>query len=418
MRLLLTVVVALAAPTHAQRAALVASLRHAQGDVAVQTISVSKADSSYATIRWGFKTATSDSLFHHAGGRWKVIWSRESERPADGACAFSPAKVVRELYGVKCPSEAALHARTATAAEQAALEASFRSSKLTPYWRDTHQLANPVHLACRLDVGGGNGDVPLGCEGRDLVQAWEQVDGRARNAVRRRDAAAASDRVVARVVRGLQRCRVRRELVVVRARLIAIAAVVVRRCGRRGVARAGFPSLFVTYKTENCTFTFRNDAGKTVHTILPGDYQVVVATSGTLRRLLRLRRNRPEGLQGLRRVPADGSRRQPHDHAGLRRFVGRDPRRDVQGGRHLHRSGRPQRRRHEEVIHRCDVGLGGRGAPGRAPSNRELEGRAGADPQRQGGLLAQAGEVDDSRSATTRRRAGSRSSNSPRARSR
>jgi hypothetical protein len=143
MRLLLTVVVALAAPTHAQRAALVTSLRSAQGDVAVQTISVSKAESSYATIRWGFKTATSDSLFHHVSGRWKVIWSRESERPADGACAFSPANVVRELYGIKCPSGAALHARTATAAEQAALEASFRSSKLTPYWRDTHQLVNP-----------------------------------------------------------------------------------------------------------------------------------------------------------------------------------------------------------------------------------------------------------------------------------
>ena len=143
MRLLLTVVVALAAPTRAQRTALVASLRHAQGDVAVQTISVSKADSSYATIRWGFKTATSDSLFHHAAGGWTLIWSRESERPADGSCAFSPAKVVHELYGIKCPSEAALHARIANAAEQAALEASFRTSKLTPYWRDAHRLANP-----------------------------------------------------------------------------------------------------------------------------------------------------------------------------------------------------------------------------------------------------------------------------------
>jgi len=142
MTLLLTVVVALAAPTSAQRAALVASLRHEQGDVAVQTISVSKVDATYATIRWGFKTATSDSLFHHGGGRWKVIWSRESERPADGACAFSPANVVLELYGVKCPSEAALHGRTATAAEVTALEASFRSSKLTAYWRDARPLTN------------------------------------------------------------------------------------------------------------------------------------------------------------------------------------------------------------------------------------------------------------------------------------
>ncbi len=143
MRLLLTAVAALAAPTPAQRAGLLASLHNLQGDVVVQSIDVSKADSSYATIRWGYKAATSDSLFHQAAGRWRLIWSRESDRPADGACAFSPAQVVHELYGITCPPEAALHARKANAAERAALEASFRSSKLTPYWRDAHALANP-----------------------------------------------------------------------------------------------------------------------------------------------------------------------------------------------------------------------------------------------------------------------------------
>jgi hypothetical protein len=142
MRLLLSAVIALAAPTHAQRAALLASFHAFQGAAAVQSISVSKADSTYATIRWGYKAATNDSLFHHASGRWKVIWSRQSERPADGACAFAPAPVVRELYGVACPSEAALHARLASTAEQAALVASFHSSKLTPYWRDAVGLAN------------------------------------------------------------------------------------------------------------------------------------------------------------------------------------------------------------------------------------------------------------------------------------
>ena len=142
MRLLLAAVITLAVPSHAQRVALLASFHAFQGQAAVQSISVSKADSTYATIRWGFKAATNDSLFHDASGRWKVIWSRQSERPPDGACAFAPATVVRELYGVTCPSEAALHGRLASTAEQAALVASFHSSKLTPYWRDAVRLAN------------------------------------------------------------------------------------------------------------------------------------------------------------------------------------------------------------------------------------------------------------------------------------
>ena len=149
MRLLLAVVVALAAPTPAQRGALVNSLRSLQGDVAVQSVSVSKADPSYATIRWGYKVATSDSLFRLSGGRWKLVWVREVDRPADGACAFAPAKVVRDLYRIPCPGFAALHARTASAAELAELVASFHSSKLTRYWRDALGLVNPC--ISRLD---------------------------------------------------------------------------------------------------------------------------------------------------------------------------------------------------------------------------------------------------------------------------
>jgi len=66
----------------------------------------------------------------------------------------------------------------------------------------------------------------------------------------------------------------------VRVRLIAIAAVAAAASGV-GVARAGLPSLYVNYKTETCTFSLTNDARKSVHMILPGVYQVVIATSGT-----------------------------------------------------------------------------------------------------------------------------------------
>ena len=52
-----------------------------------------------------------------------------------------------------CPSEAALHARIATTAERAALEAGFRRSKLTPYWRDALRLSNPC--ISRIDSNWG-----------------------------------------------------------------------------------------------------------------------------------------------------------------------------------------------------------------------------------------------------------------------
>jgi hypothetical protein len=141
--MLLAVVVALAAPTPAQRGALVGALRSLQGDVAVQSVSVSKADPSYGMVRWGFKVATSESLFRLSGGRWRLVWAREADRPAHGACAYAPAKVVRELFRVTCPSAAALHARVASGDELARLTVGFRSSKLTRYWRDATGLVRP-----------------------------------------------------------------------------------------------------------------------------------------------------------------------------------------------------------------------------------------------------------------------------------
>jgi hypothetical protein len=43
-------------------------------------------------------------------------------------------------------------------------------------------------------------------------------------------------------------------------------------------AQAAFPSLYVNYKTEDCTFRVTNDSGAAVSTIAPGTYQVVITT--------------------------------------------------------------------------------------------------------------------------------------------
>jgi hypothetical protein len=43
-------------------------------------------------------------------------------------------------------------------------------------------------------------------------------------------------------------------------------------------AQAAFPSLYVSYKTEDCTFRLTNDAGSNVTTVAPGTYQIVITT--------------------------------------------------------------------------------------------------------------------------------------------
>ena len=143
MRALLAVVLALAAPTPSERTALTSAMRGLQGEVAIQKIAVARSDRRrYAVVRWGFKVAQSDTLFRLRSGRWRAVWTRPADRPADGACAFVPAAVVRELFGIACPGFAALHGRPATADELTGLEAAFRKSPLTRYWRDAKRLAN------------------------------------------------------------------------------------------------------------------------------------------------------------------------------------------------------------------------------------------------------------------------------------
>ncbi len=76
-------------------------------------------------------------MLARSGGDWKVVWTRELEEPADGACVYVPAPVAHDLLRVTCPPPAILHARSATRAETAAIRASFLSSALTPYARSS-----------------------------------------------------------------------------------------------------------------------------------------------------------------------------------------------------------------------------------------------------------------------------------------
>jgi hypothetical protein len=133
-------------PSAAEKAAIVAAMRGEQGNVAIQKVLVSTANPGFASMNWGFANngfaALHSSLLGMTGGEWKVLWTRDLEAPADGACVYAPATVARDLFHVSCPPPSALHARMATAAERRGILAGFRSSDLTPYAKTALALSH------------------------------------------------------------------------------------------------------------------------------------------------------------------------------------------------------------------------------------------------------------------------------------
>jgi hypothetical protein len=133
-------------PTPSQKAALVAAMRSEQGQVAIQGTLISTADPSFASVKWGFAnkgfSALHSSLLGRMKGEWKVLWTRDLEAPADGACVYAPAPVARDLFNVSCPPEAALHARAPTRVERKGILRGFHSSDLTPYAKTALSLSH------------------------------------------------------------------------------------------------------------------------------------------------------------------------------------------------------------------------------------------------------------------------------------
>jgi hypothetical protein len=115
----------------------VAARRSQQGNVAIERITVSSTSADYATIDWGFAnnrySALNNSVLGRDDGGWRVLWIRQREQRADGACIYVPGPVAHELLRVSCPSAASLHGRGATPAELAEIETGFRTSRVTPY---------------------------------------------------------------------------------------------------------------------------------------------------------------------------------------------------------------------------------------------------------------------------------------------
>jgi hypothetical protein len=120
-------------PTSADRKAIAASLRRAEGATArVRSINISH---GYARVRFrDGHDGTWIDLFRLQNGSWRDVWGFKPPERSDGACAYAPSAVVFELLSAQCPSAAAVHARRATAAELRRLRVAFANESLTHLW--------------------------------------------------------------------------------------------------------------------------------------------------------------------------------------------------------------------------------------------------------------------------------------------
>jgi hypothetical protein len=150
-------------PTPAERHALVAALSVAGGSLAGLTIWISSVDPHYASVSQ--TSVPGADLWGRGHGGWAYLSGFSAHESADGACAFAPTTVVRDLYRVACPPWAATHARPATAAERAQLLEAFHSTPVTRYLgyllekldRPCVSRLDPDAAAAGLQLSGGGG---------------------------------------------------------------------------------------------------------------------------------------------------------------------------------------------------------------------------------------------------------------------
>ena len=118
-------------PTSSELRALRSALSRDQ-DVAItpSSVSIATVAPGWAAVKWGH---TYNSLvFHRHGNRWRAVGNLiQGSEPFDSPCAYAPSVVITDLFAIRCPPYAALHARPASSAVRKALDAALRADPYT-----------------------------------------------------------------------------------------------------------------------------------------------------------------------------------------------------------------------------------------------------------------------------------------------
>jgi hypothetical protein len=159
------------ATSRAEERAVIAAVEATQGnDADVDRVTVSTADPRYATVGYTYPTGAGPSpnyvdLYHLRRGTWTPLWGHDKGTSPDGACAYAPARVVRDLFEIGCPSDRALHAAKATPALERALRVALKESPWTTFptapslWNPCLSRLDPRWAATKVDLGSVGGVV-------------------------------------------------------------------------------------------------------------------------------------------------------------------------------------------------------------------------------------------------------------------
>lgn len=131
----------------------------------------SRVDRSWASVQDIGSNPHYFQLIHRIHGSWGVAYLFDvvkgnvdeiATRSAYGGCAYAPAKVIQDLYGLTCPAWRGLHAREATTNETASMKAAFVPTLGKSLPADPQRYVHLSACVSRLDPGWAKAGVVYG----------------------------------------------------------------------------------------------------------------------------------------------------------------------------------------------------------------------------------------------------------------
>ncbi len=154
-------------PTPNERRAIITATRAEYNGTSARSIVISISNRSWArAVLEDAEPPQYVLLKREKRNHWSIAYMFDRGLPADGTCAYAPAKIVQELFRMSCPSWNALHARKADEKESKNLVSAYAKAHAARIkeWRSSGlRPLIKIERACisRLNASWATGSIVI-----------------------------------------------------------------------------------------------------------------------------------------------------------------------------------------------------------------------------------------------------------------